>query len=170
CTAATRTIIPESIKDEFIEAATKAINNVKVGNPREKGQDIGPVISKKQFDTVQSYIQKGIDEGATLAAGGVGKPEGLEKGYFIKPTLFTDVKNDMTIAQEEIFGPVGTIITYKDLDEAIEIANDTVYGLAAYVYGNDTDQVRKVARSIEAGTVELNDAGRKPDLPFGGYK
>ncbi|MBF0762844.1 aldehyde dehydrogenase family protein, partial [Dysgonomonas mossii] len=106
----------------------------------------------------------------TLAAGGVGKPEGLEKGYFIKPTLFTDVKNDMTIAQEEIFGPVGTIITYKDLDEAIEIANDTVYGLAAYVYGNDTDQVRKVARSIEAGTVELNDAGRKPDLPFGGYK
>ncbi|MBF0842915.1 aldehyde dehydrogenase family protein [Mammaliicoccus lentus] len=170
CTAATRTIIPESIKDEFIEAATKAINNVKVGNPREKGQDIGPVISKKQFDTVQSYIQKGIDEGATLAAGGVGKPEGLEKGYFIKPTLFTDVKNDMTIAQEEIFGPVGTIITYKDLDEAIEIANDTVYGLAAYVYGNDTDQVRKVARSIEAGTVELNDTGRKPDLPFGGYK
>ena len=170
CTAATRTIIPESIKDEFIEAATKAINNAKVGNPREKGQDIGPVISKKQFDTVQSYIQKGIDEGATLAAGGVGKPEGLEKGYFIKPTLFTDVKNDMTIAQEEIFGPVGTIITYKDLDEAIEIANDTVYGLAAYVYGNDTDQVRKVARSIEAGTVELNDAGRKPDLPFGGYK
>ena len=170
CTAATRTIIPESIKDEFIEAATKAINNVKVGNPREKGQDIGPVISKKQFDTVQSYIQKGIDEGATLAAGGVGKPEGLEKGYFIKPTLFTDVKNDMTIAQEEIFGPVGTIITYKDLDEAIEIANDTVYGLAAYVYGNDTEQVRKVARSIEAGTVELNDAGRKPDLPFGGYK
>lgn len=170
CTAATRTIIPESIKDEFIEAATKAINNVKVGNPREKGQDIGPVISKKQFDTVQSYIQKGIDEGATLAAGGVGKPEGLEKGYFIKPTLFTDVTNDMTIAQEEIFGPVGTIITYKDLDEAIEIANDTVYGLAAYVYGNDTDQVRKVARSIEAGTVELNDAGRKPDLPFGGYK
>ncbi|MEB8092537.1 aldehyde dehydrogenase family protein [Mammaliicoccus lentus] len=170
CTAATRTIIPESIKDEFIEAATKAINNVKVGNPREKGQDIGPVISKKQFDTVQSYIQKGIDEGATLAAGGVGKPEGLEKGYFIKPTLFTDVKNDMTIAQEEIFGPVGTIITYKDLDEAIEIANDTVYGLAAYVYGNDTDQVRKVARSIEAGTVELNDADRKPDLPFGGYK
>ncbi|HBV04902.1 MULTISPECIES: aldehyde dehydrogenase family protein [Mammaliicoccus] len=170
CTAATRTIIPESIKDEFIEAATKAINNVKVGKPREKGQDIGPVISKKQFDTVQSYIQKGIDEGATLAAGGVGKPEGLEKGYFIKPTLFTDVKNDMTIAQEEIFGPVGTIITYKDLDEAIEIANDTVYGLAAYVYGNDTDQVRKVAKSIEAGTVELNDAGRKPDLPFGGYK
>lgn len=170
CTAATRTIIPESIKDEFIEAATKAINNVKVGNPREKGQDIGPVISKKQFDTVQSYIQKGIDEGATLAAGGVGKPEGLEKGYFIKPTLFTDVTNDMTIAQEEIFGPVGTIITYKDLDEAIEIANDTVYGLAAYVYGNDTNQVRKVARSIEAGTVELNDAGRKPDLPFGGYK
>lgn len=170
CTAATRTIIPESIKDEFIEAATKAINNVKVGNPREKGHDIGPVISKKQFDTVQSYIQKGIDEGATLAAGGVGKPEGLEKGYFIKPTLFTNVTNDMTIAQEEIFGPVGTIITYKDLDEAIEIANDTVYGLAAYVYGNDTDQVRKVARLIEAGTVELNDAGRKPDLPFGGYK
>ncbi|MGO1988150.1 aldehyde dehydrogenase family protein, partial [Mammaliicoccus vitulinus] len=123
-----------------------------------------------QFDTVQSYIQKGIDEGATLLHGGVGKPEGIEKGYFVKPTLFTDVTNDMTIAQEEIFGPVGTIITYKDIDEAIEIANDTIYGLAAYVYGNDKETVKKVARSLEAGTVEINDAGRKPNLPFGGYK
>src|SRR5699024_4821940 len=108
--------------------------------------------------------------GATLAAGGVGKPEGLEKGYFIKPTLFTDVKSEMTIAQEELFGPVGTIITSKELDEAIEIANDTVYGLAAYDYVNDTEQVSKIARSIEAGTVEINDAGRQPDLPCGGYK
>ncbi|MCJ1779974.1 aldehyde dehydrogenase family protein [Mammaliicoccus sciuri] len=170
CTAGTRTLVPESIKDEFIAAAKKAIENVKVGNPREAGQDAGPVVSKKQFDTVQSYIQKGIDEGATLLHGGVGKPDGLEKGYFVKPTLFTDVTNDMTIAQEEIFGPVGTIITYKDLDEAIEIANDTIYGLAAYVYGKDLERVREVAKALEAGTVEINNAGRKPNLPFGGYK
>lgn len=170
CTAGTRTLVPESIKDEFIAAAKKAIENVKVGNPREAGQDAGPVVNKKQFDTVQRYIQKGIDEGATLLHGGVGKPEGIENGFFVKPTLFTDVTNDMTIAQEEIFGPVGTIITYKDLDEAIEIANDTIYGLAAYVYGKDQEKIQQVSRQLEAGTVEINDSGRQPDLPFGGYK
>lgn len=170
CTAATRTLIPESMKDEFEKAAKKAIDDVKVGNPREEGQDTGPLVSKKQFDTVQNYIQKGIDEGANLLSGGVGKPEGLEKGYFVKPTLFADVTNDMAIAQEEIFGPVGTIITYKDIDEAIEIANDTVYGLAAYVFGEDTNRAKEVARLIEAGTVEINNAGRKPNIPFGGYK
>ncbi|WP_323704216.1 aldehyde dehydrogenase family protein [Mammaliicoccus sp. Dog046] len=170
CTAGTRTLVPESIKDEFVAAAKKAIENVKVGNPREAGQDAGPVVNKKQFDTVQRYIQKGIDEGATLLHGGVGKPEGIENGFFVKPTLFTDVTNDMTIAQEEIFGPVGTIITYKDLDEAIEIANDTIYGLAAYVYGKDQEKIQQVSRQLEAGTVEINDSGRQPDLPFGGYK
>ncbi|GEP84941.1 putative aldehyde dehydrogenase family protein [Staphylococcus piscifermentans] len=170
CTAGTRTIVPESMKDDFIKAAKEKMSAVKVGDPREKGVQMGPIISKKQFDQVENYIQKGIDEGAELVLGGVGKPEGLDKGYFAKPTIFANVKNDMTIAQEEIFGPVMSIITYKDLNEAIKIANDTKYGLAGYVYGKDLNTLRKVAREIEAGTIEINEAGRKPDLPFGGYK
>ncbi|MGS0651114.1 aldehyde dehydrogenase family protein, partial [Staphylococcus arlettae] len=131
---------------------------------------VGPIISKKQFDQVQSYIDKGIEEGAELLYGGPGKPEGLDKGYFARPTIFNNVDNQMTIAQEEIFGPVMSVITYNDLDEAIAIANDTKYGLAGYVYGENLDNLRKVARSVEAGTIEINEAGRKPDLPFGGYK
>lgn len=170
CTAGTRTIVPESMKDDFIKAAKEKMSQVKVGDPREKGVQMGPIISKKQFDQVEDYIQKGIDEGAELVLGGVGKPEGLEKGYFAKPTIFANVTNDMTIAQEEIFGPVMSIITYKDLNEAIKIANETKYGLAGYVYGKDLNTLRKVAREIEAGTIEINEAGRKPDLPFGGYK
>ena len=112
----------------------------------------------------------GIEEGAELLYGGPGKPEGLDKGYFARPTIFNNVDNQMTIAQEEIFGPVMSVITYNDLDEAIAIANDTKYGLAGYVYGENLDNLRKVARSVEAGTIEINEAGRKPDLPFGGYK
>ncbi|EKU47178.1 aldehyde dehydrogenase family protein [Staphylococcus massiliensis] len=170
CTAGTRTLIPESLKDEFLEAVKREMENVKVGDPREEGIEVGPIISKKQFDQVQDYIKKGIDEGATLFYGGEGKPEGLETGYFVKPTVFTDVDNKMTIAQEEIFGPVMSVITYKDLDHAIEIANDTKYGLAGYVLGENRDNLRHVARSIEAGMVEINEAGRAADLPFGGYK
>ncbi|MDY5060274.1 aldehyde dehydrogenase family protein [Staphylococcus simulans] len=170
CTAGTRTIIPESMKDKFIEAAKEKMSQVKVGDPREEGVQMGPIISKKQFNQVEDYIQKGIDEGAELVLGGVGKPEGLDKGYFAKPTIFANVDNHMTIAQEEIFGPVMSIITYKDLKEAIEIANDTKYGLAGYVYGKDLNTLRKVACEVEAGTIEINEAGRKPDLPFGGYK
>lgn len=170
CTAGTRTIIPESMKDKFIEAAKEKMSQVKVGDPREEGVQMGPIISKKQFDQVEDYIQKGIDEGAELVLGGVGKPEGLDKGYFAKPTIFANVDNQMTIAQEEIFGPVMSIITYKDLKEAIEIANETKYGLAGYVYGKDLNTLRKVAHEVEAGTIEINEAGRKPDLPFGGYK
>lgn len=170
CTAGTRVLVPNSIKEDFLKAVKEQFSSVKVGNPREEGTKVGPIISKKQFDQVQSYIDKGIEEGAELFYGGPGKPEGLEKGYFARPTIFINVDNNMTIAQEEIFGPVMSVITYNDLDEAIEIANDTKYGLAGYVIGNDKDTLHKVARSIEAGTVEINEAGRKPDLPFGGYK
>ncbi|MFU0762529.1 aldehyde dehydrogenase family protein [Staphylococcus pasteuri] len=170
CTAGTRVLVPNSIKEDFLKAVKEQFSSVKVGNPREEGTQVGPIISKKQFDQVQSYIDKGIEEGAELFYGGPGKPGGLEKGYFARPTIFINVDNNMTIAQEEIFGPVMSVITYNDLDEAIEIANDTKYGLAGYVIGNDKDTLHKVARSIEAGTVEINEAGRKPDLPFGGYK
>lgn len=170
CTAGTRTIIPESMKDDFLEEVKKVMSEVKVGDPQDKETEMGPIVSEKQFNQVQDYIQKGIDEGATLFYGGVGKPAGLEKGYFAKPTIFIDVDNKMTIAQEEIFGPVMSVITYKDLDEAIDIANDTKYGLAGYVYGKDTESLKKVARSVEAGTIEINESGRTPDLPFGGYK
>lgn len=170
CTAGTRTIVPASIKEDFLTAVKEKFSQVKVGNPREESTQVGPIISKKQFDQVQAYIDKGIEEGAELLYGGPGKPEGLDKGYFARPTIFNNVDNSMTIAQEEIFGPVMSVITYNDLDEAIKIANDTKYGLAGYVYGSDKDTLHKVARSIEAGTVEINEAGRKPDLPFGGYK
>lgn len=170
CTAGTRTLIPENMKDDFLEKLKEKISAVKVGNPREDGIEVGPLISKKQFDRVQGYIEKGQEEGATLYYGGTGKPDGLEKGYFVKPTIFTDVDNGMTIAQEEIFGPVMSVITYGDLDEAIRIANDTVYGLAGYVVGKDKDKLQKVARSIEAGTISINDCTGPQTLPFGGYK
>lgn len=170
CTAGTRVLIPESIKEDYLTAVKEAFSKVKVGQPREEGTQVGPIISKKQFDQVQDYIDKGINEGAELFYGGPGKPEGLDKGYFARPTIFINVDNHMTIAQEEIFGPVMSVITYNNLDEAIEIANDTKYGLAGYVIGKDKDTLRHVARSIGAGTIEINEAGRKPDLPFGGYK
>lgn len=170
CTAGTRTLVPESMKQDFLTAVKEQFSKVKVGDPREEGTEVGPIISKKQYDQVQSYIDKGVEEGAELFFGGPGKPEGLDKGYFARPTIFNNVENSMTIAQEEIFGPVMSIITYNDVDEAIKIANDTKYGLAGYVFGKDKETLHKVARSIEAGTVEINEAGRKPDLPFGGYK
>ncbi|ARJ27001.1 aldehyde dehydrogenase family protein [Staphylococcus lugdunensis] len=170
CTAGTRILVPNSIKEEFLTALKEEFSQVVVGDPRNEDTEVGPIVSKKQFDTVQSYIDKGIAEGAELFYGGPGKPEGLDVGYFVRPTVFVNVDNQMTIAQEEIFGPVASVITYNDLDEAIRIANDTEYGLAGYVIGQDKDTLIKVARSIEAGTVEINEAGRKPDLPFGGYK
>ncbi|UEX90675.1 aldehyde dehydrogenase family protein [Staphylococcus ratti] len=170
CTAGTRTLIPESMKDEFLQKAKAHMEQVKVGDPQQKDTEMGPIINEKQYNQVQDYIQKGLDEGAELYYGGKGHPEGLEKGYFAKPTIFANVDNKMTIAQEEIFGPVMSVITYRDLEDAIRIANDTKYGLAGYVYGRDKETLKKVARSIEAGTVEINEAGRTPDLPFGGYK
>ncbi|CAM4188739.1 aldehyde dehydrogenase family protein [Lacicoccus alkaliphilus] len=170
CTAGTRTLIPEAIKDEFLEKAKTYMDAVVVGDPNEETTMMWPIISEKQFNQVQDYIQTGSKEGAHLYHGGPGRPDGISEGFFVKPTIFTEVRNDMTIAQEEIFGPVMSVITYNDLDEAIEIANDTKYGLAGYVMGNDKDSLKKVARSIEAGTVGINDAPGRPDLPFGGYK
>ena len=170
CTAGTRTLVPESIKDEFIKKAQQYMAEVVVGDPNDENTTMGPIISKKQFDQVQNYIEIGTKEGANLYHGGTGKPDSLDQGYFAKPTMFTEVDNKMQIAQEEIFGPVMSVITYKDLDEAIEIANDTKYGLAGYVMGNDKESLKKIARSIEAGTVGINDVPGQSDLPFGGYK
>lgn len=170
CTLASRTIIPASKKDEFIKAVKEVLADIKVGPPENETSKLGPLISQDQFDRVQGYIQKGIDEGAILAVGGLGKPEGLETGYYVKPTVFTDVENHMTIAQEEIFGPVMSVITYDTLDEAIEIANDTIYGLAGYVIGNDSETLKKVASSIRAGRITVNKAPSDYSAPFGGFK
>ncbi|WP_079528376.1 aldehyde dehydrogenase family protein [Halobacillus hunanensis] len=169
CSAATRIIVPASIKSSFEEEVKRVLPEFPVGDPRKESV-VGPLVSKKQWDRVQSYIEKGIEEGATLITGGTGKPEGLDKGYFVKPTVFSDVNNDMVIAREEIFGPVMSIITYETLDEAIEIANDTVYGLAGYVVGKDPELLRKVSTSIRAGRITINDKGKDFSAPFGGYK
>lgn len=170
CTAASRTLVPKDKVDKFAELAKKRLERYPVGDPLDPKSALGPLISKQQYERVQSYIQKGIDEGATLVFGGLGKPEGLEKGYYVKPTIFKDVTNDMTIAQEEIFGPVMSIIAYETVDEAIEIANDTIYGLSAYVLGNDKKTVEKIAGSIRAGQVNINGAIADYSMPFGGFK
>src|SRR5699024_9681559 len=169
CSLASRTIIPASKKDEFYDALKELITKFKVGRPDDKSARVGPVISQQQYDRVQYYIEKGIEEGATLLAGGLGKPEGLDKGYYVKPTIFTDVTNDMTIAQEEIFKPVMSVITYDTVDEAIEIENDTIDGLSGYVLGKDEETIEKVARSIRAGRITINRAPADYSSPFGGY-
>ncbi|BBZ08943.1 aldehyde dehydrogenase [Mycolicibacterium doricum] len=168
CNAPSRMLVPNSRMDEAIEIAKQTAGAVKVGDPSDKTA-IGPVASKAQFDKIQGLIQKGIDEGATVAVGGCGRPEGLDKGYYVKPTVFAHVTNDMTIAREEIFGPVLCILGYDDLDQAIEIANDTDYGLAGYVSAADLDKAREVARRIRAGSVAINH-GFDMNAPFGGYK
>lgn len=170
CTLASRTIIPSSKEEEFIKAVEEVIANIEAGSPENENSMLGPLISEQQFDRVQSYIQKGIEEGATLTAGGLGKPNGLETGYYVKPTVFTNVRNNMTIAQEEIFGPVMSVLTYDTLDEAIEIANDTIYGLAGYVLGNNEEKLKKVASSIRAGRIAVNNGSNDYSAPFGGYK
>ncbi|KUI24030.1 aldehyde dehydrogenase [Mycobacterium sp. IS-1742] len=168
CNAPSRMLVPNSRMDDAIEIAKQTAGAVKVGDPSDKTA-IGPVASKVQFDKIQGLIQKGIDEGATVAVGGTGRPEGLDKGYYVKPTVFAHVTNDMTIAREEIFGPVLCILGYDDLDQAIEIANDTDYGLAGYVSAADLDRAREVARRIRAGSVAINH-GFDMSAPFGGYK
>ena len=168
CSAPSRMLVPKARMDEAIRIAREAASKVTVGDP-QGDFGIGPVASKAQFDKVQTLIQKGVDEGATLVAGGTGRPEGLNKGYYVKPTIFANVTNDMTIARDEIFGPVLTVLAYDNLDQAVEIANDTDYGLAGYIAASDLDKARAVARKLRAGWVSIND-GFDLNAPFGGYK
>ncbi len=170
CDAPSRMLVPRERMDEVAAIAAKVADATVVGDPREKGTRVGPVVSEVQWNKIQGLIQKGIDEGATLVTGGTGKPDGLDKGYYVKPTVFANVSNDMTIAREEIFGPVLSIIPYDDEDEAIRIANDTPYGLSGYVSSGDLDRARRVASRLRAGMVHINNADAHILAPFGGYK
>lgn len=170
CDAPSRMLVPRHKMDEAAAIAAKVAAETKVGNPRDEGVEVGPVVSDVQWEKIQGLIQAGIDEGATLAAGGTGRPEGLDKGYFVKPTVFANVTNDMTIAREEIFGPVLSIIPYDDEDDAIRIANDTPYGLSGYVSCADLDTARRIASRMRTGMVHINGAWLESAAPFGGYK
>ena len=169
CNAPTRMLVSSKNYDKAVEIASATANAMKVGDPFDADTKMGPISNKAQFEKVQRLIQVGIDEGAKVAAGGLGLPEGCTDGYFVKPTIFADVTNDMTIAQEEIFGPVLCLIKYENEDEAIQIANDTPYGLAGYVQG-EHDHALEVASKIRAGQITINKGARVRSAPFGGYK
>ena len=170
CNAPTRMLIEKSMYNEAVERLTKYANEFKVDDPNKEGDHIGPVISETQFNKIQNLIKKGIDEGAKLVAGGPGKPDGLDKGYYVKPTVFVDVKNNMEIAKTEIFGPVLSVMSFESEEEAISIANDTPYGLTNYIQTQDPEKVKRVARKLRSGMVDVNGAGIAVDAPFGGYK
>ena len=170
CNAPTRMLVEKSMYDEAVERVKKFANTMKVGDPKKEGEHIGPVVSEVQYKKIQSLIQKGIDEGAKLVAGGVGKPDGIDKGYFVKPTAFADVNNQMEIARTEIFGPVLSIIPFENEEEAINIANDTDYGLTNYIQTKDKEKANRVARRLRSGMVDVNGAGIAVDAPFGGFK
>lgn len=170
CDAPTRMLIEASVYDQVAELARASVNNIVLGDPQQQGDHLGPVISQAHWHKVQALIQVGIDEGATLLSGGVNKPFGFEQGYYVKPTLFGDVNNEMAIAQEEIFGPVLVLIPFKDEAQAITIANDSPYGLGAYVSTQDMAKAHRVARRLRAGTVHINMADLEYCMPFGGYK
>ncbi|MBN9384939.1 MAG: aldehyde dehydrogenase family protein [Chitinophagaceae bacterium] len=170
CIAGSRLLVPEYQLEEVKTRLKKAVADIKVGYPADPGTDIGPMVSKKQYERVQGYIKAGIEEGAELLVGGPGHPEGLESGNFVKPTIFVNVKNDMRIAREEIFGPVLSVLTYKTEEEAIDIANDTTYGLTAYIQGEDAEKTRRIAARLEAGRVAINGFKHDPMAPFGGFK
>jgi len=170
CNAPTRMLVEKSIYSETVERVKKFANEMKVDVSAKEGDHIGPVISDTQFNKIQTLIQKGIDEGAKLVAGGPGKPDGLDKGYFVKPTAFADVNNQMEIARTEIFGPVLSIIPFETEEEAISIANDTPYGLTNYIQTQDQKKANRVARKLRSGMVDVNGAGIAVDAPFGGYK
>jgi len=170
CNAPSRMLVPASRYEEAVAIAAKAAQGTVVGDPLDEGTHIGPVISQAQFDKIQALIAAGIEEGAKVVAGGPGKPKGLKTGYYVKPTVFRDVDNDMTIAREEIFGPVLCMIPYGTVDEAVEIANDSEYGLSGYVYGATPEEAMDVARRLRTGMVHLNGAPNDNQAPFGGYK
>jgi aldehyde dehydrogenase (NAD+) len=170
CNAPTRMLVPRDRMDEAAAIAADVANTIHVGDPRGDDVEVGPLVSAQQWQKVQALIQKGIDEGATLAAGGTGRPEGLSKGYYARPTVFSGVSNDMTIAREEIFGPVLSIIPYDDEDQAVEIANDTPYGLSGFVSSGSLERARRVAARLRTGMVHINGASLDSMAPFGGYK
>ena len=170
CNAPTRMLVEKSMYNEAVERLKKYAENFEVGDPKKEGEHIGPVISETQYNKIQTLIQKGIDEGAKLVAGGVGKPDGLEKGYFVKPTVFADVNNNMEVARTEIFGPVLSVMPFENEEEAIQIANDTPYGLTNYIQTQDKEKVKRVARKLRSGMVDVNGAGIAVDAPFGGFK
>lgn len=169
CNAPSRMLVPNSRLDEVAEIAKATGADLTVGDPNSSVR-LGPVVSEAQFDKIQGLIERAIDEGANAVIGGAGRPDGLETGFYVKPTVFTNVTNDMEIARTEVFGPVLVVIGYDSIDEAVKIANDTEYGLAGYVSGKDLDEVRRIGGAIRAGSISLNGAQVDPAAPFGGYK
>ncbi|AFR48158.1 aldehyde dehydrogenase family protein [Gordonia sp. KTR9] len=169
CNAPSRMLVPASRVDEVAEIAKGVAAELTVGDPTTDVK-LGPVVSEAQFDKIQGLIERAIADGATAVVGGAGRPEGLETGYYVKPTVFTNVTNDMEIARTEVFGPVLVVIAYDSIDEAVKVANDTEYGLAGYVSGKDVDEVRRIGSQIRAGSISLNGAQLDPSAPFGGYK
>ena len=170
CNAPSRMLVQRPIYDKAVETAAEVANSVTVGNAHDEGHHIGPVVNEVQFKKIQDLIQKGIDEGARLVAGGVGRPDGLNRGFYVKPTVFADANNQMTIAREEIFGPVLTMIPFETEEEAVEIANDTPYGLTNYVQTQDPERANRMARMLRSGMVEVNGKSRSAGAPFGGMK
>ena len=169
CNAPTRMLVPNSRIDDVVEAVKSVEPSLTVGEPTSKVR-LGPVVSEPQFEKIQGLIERAIDDGATPVIGGAGRPDDLPTGYYVRPTVFSGVTNDMEIARTEVFGPVLVVIGYDDIDEALEIANDTEYGLAGYVSGKDLDEVRRIGERIRAGSISLNGAQLDPSAPFGGYK
>jgi aldehyde dehydrogenase (NAD+) len=170
CLAGTRLLVPRTRMHEAHELIVAAFEAMRVGDPRDAATNIGPMVTRKQYERVQDYIQRGIDEGATLLTGGLGRPNGLKHGYFVRPTVFGNVSNEMTVAREEIFGPVLSVIAYDDEEEAVALANDTIYGLHAYVFSRDGSRANRVASQIVAGRVFINGLYDEPLAPFGGFK
>lgn len=170
CVAGTRVLVPEARMKEVLAKLQQEVAAFRVGAPADADVMIGPMVSRKQYERVQSYIRLGLEEGAELLAGGPGRPEGIERGWFSRPTIFAGVHNEMRIAREEIFGPVLSVISYRDEEEAIRIANDTSYGLQAYLHGSDPERLQAIANRLESGRVVINAAPHEPFAPFGGFK